>query len=120
MLIYNFSMFFQLLYIHLFRPFLKYSQQTSPLPPNVSPRRLCTQAAAMISKLMRLYRRSHGLRQICNVAVRRSVVQALFYPDLDMSEAHYSTVTSNNVLARSMSGIARLTFAENDSTWRLC
>jgi hypothetical protein len=62
-------MFFQLLYIHLFRPFLKYSQATSPLPPNVSPRRLCTQAAEMISKLMRLYRRSHGLRQICNVAV---------------------------------------------------
>lgn len=62
-------MFFQLLYIHLFRPFLKYSQATSPLPPNVSPRRLCTQAAAMVSKLMRLYRRSHGLRQICNVAV---------------------------------------------------
>ncbi|KAF2432594.1 hypothetical protein EJ08DRAFT_123005 [Tothia fuscella] len=62
-------MFFQLLYIHLFRPFLKYSQATSPLPANVSPRRLCTQAAAMISKLMRLYRRSHGLRQICNIAV---------------------------------------------------
>lgn len=62
-------MFFQLLYIHLFRPFLKYSQQTSPLPPNVSPRRLCTQAAAMVSKLMRLYKRSHGLRQICNIAV---------------------------------------------------
>jgi hypothetical protein len=62
-------MFFQLLYIHLFRPFLKYSQATSPLPANVSPRRLCTQAAEMISKLMRLYRRSHGLRQICNVTV---------------------------------------------------
>jgi hypothetical protein len=62
-------MFFQLLYIHLFRPFLKYNQQNSPLPPNVSPRRLCTQAAAMISKLMRLYKRSHGLRQICNIAV---------------------------------------------------
>jgi hypothetical protein len=62
-------MFFQLLYIHLFRPFLKYNQQNSPLPPNVSPRRLCTQAAGMISKLMRLYKRSHGLRQICNIAV---------------------------------------------------
>lgn len=62
-------MFFQLLFIHLFRPFLKYNEQTSPLPQNVSPRRLCTQAAAMISKLMRLYKRSHGLRQICNVCV---------------------------------------------------
>ncbi|OJD35652.1 fungal specific transcription factor [Diplodia corticola] len=62
-------MFFQLLYIHLFRPFLKYNQTTSPLPPNVSPRKLCTQAAQSISKLLRLYKRSHGLRQICNVAV---------------------------------------------------
>lgn len=64
-----FSMFFQLLYIHLFRPFLKYSPQHSPLPSNVSPRKLCTTAAAMISKLLRLYKRSHGLRQICNIAV---------------------------------------------------
>ncbi|KAF7196608.1 Nitrogen assimilation transcription factor nit-4 [Pseudocercospora fuligena] len=62
-------MYFQLLFIHLFRPFLKYTQATSPLPQNVSPRKLCTQAAAMISKLMRLYKRSHGLRQISNVAV---------------------------------------------------
>jgi hypothetical protein len=51
-------MFFQLLFIHLFRPFLKYTQGSSPLPPNVSPRKLCTQAAQMISKLMRLYKRS--------------------------------------------------------------
>jgi hypothetical protein len=62
-------MFFQLLFIHLFRPFLKYNQQTSPLPHNVSPRKLCTQAAGMVSKLMRLYKRSHGLRQICNIVV---------------------------------------------------
>ncbi|KAF2188288.1 hypothetical protein K469DRAFT_748615 [Zopfia rhizophila CBS 207.26] len=62
-------MFFQILYIHLFRPFLMYNQNTSPLPAHVSPRKLCTQAAAMISKLLRLYKRSHGLRQICNVAV---------------------------------------------------
>ena len=62
-------MFFQLLYIHLFRPFLKYTQSTSPLPHTVSPRKLCTQAAQMISKLMRLYKRSHGLRQICNITV---------------------------------------------------
>lgn len=62
-------MFFQLLFIHLFRPFLKYTAATSPLPSNVSPRKLCTQAAATISKLLRLYKRSHGLRQICNIAV---------------------------------------------------
>lgn len=63
------SMFFQLLFIHLFRPFLKYNKATSPLPETVSPRKLCTQAAAMISKLLRLYKRSHGLRQICNICV---------------------------------------------------
>lgn len=62
-------MFFQLLFIHLFRPFLKYNQVTSPLPAHVSPRKLCTHAAAMISKLLRLYKRTHGLRQICNIAV---------------------------------------------------
>lgn len=62
-------MFFNLLYIHLFRPFLKYSPTNSPLPSNVSPRKLCTTAAGTISKLLRLYKRSHGLRQICNIAV---------------------------------------------------
>ncbi|KAF2129497.1 pathway-specific nitrogen regulator [Dothidotthia symphoricarpi CBS 119687] len=62
-------MFFQLLYIHLFRPFLKYNPNNSPLPANVSPRKHCTQAAAMISKLLRLYKRSHGMRQICNICV---------------------------------------------------
>ena len=63
------SMFFHLLYIHLFRPFLKYHQANSPLPSNVSPRKICSQAAAMISKLLRLYKRTYGLRQICNIAV---------------------------------------------------
>ncbi|KAF1948371.1 pathway-specific nitrogen regulator [Byssothecium circinans] len=62
-------MFFQLLFIHLFRPFLKYNPNNSPLPAHISPRKLCTQAAAMISKLLRLYKRSHGLRQICNIVV---------------------------------------------------
>ncbi|KAL1967889.1 hypothetical protein VTN77DRAFT_2306 [Rasamsonia byssochlamydoides] len=62
-------MFYQLLFIHLYRPFLKYTKSTSPLPPHVSPRRLCTQAASAISKLLRLYKRSYGLRQICNIAV---------------------------------------------------
>ena len=62
-------MFYHLLYIHLFRPFLKYNPSTSPLPTHVSPRKLCTQAASLISKLMRLYKRTYGLRQICNIAV---------------------------------------------------
>lgn len=62
-------MFFQLLFIHLFRPFLKYNQSTSPLPAHVSPRKFCTQAASTISKLLRLYKRTYGLRQIVNIAV---------------------------------------------------
>ncbi|KIX08566.1 uncharacterized protein Z518_03222 [Rhinocladiella mackenziei CBS 650.93] len=62
-------MFFQLLYIHLYRPFLKYNRTTSPLPAHVSPRKYCTQGAAAVSKLFRLYRRTHGLRQICNIAI---------------------------------------------------
>ncbi|CAG8961644.1 hypothetical protein HYFRA_00006181 [Hymenoscyphus fraxineus] len=62
-------MFFHLLYIHLFRPFLKYNPNTSPLPPHVSPRKLCTQAAGSVSKIMRLYKKTYGLRQICNIAV---------------------------------------------------
>src|SRR5271156_4451675 len=62
-------MFFQLLFIHLYRPFLKYTRATSPLPAHVSPRKFCTQAAGAISKLLRLYKRTYGLRQICNIAV---------------------------------------------------
>ena len=62
-------MFFQLLFIHLFRPFLRYKAPATPLPAHVSPRKFCTQAAGMISKLVRLYKRTHGLRQIVNIAV---------------------------------------------------
>ena len=62
-------MFFQLLFIHLYRPFLKYNRTTSPLPSHISPRKFCTQAAGVISKLLRLYKRTYGLRQICNIAV---------------------------------------------------
>jgi hypothetical protein len=62
-------MFFQLLFIHLYRPFLKYPRTTSHLPAHVSPQKLCTQAAGTISKLLRLYKRTHGFRQICNIAV---------------------------------------------------
>ncbi|KAI1503033.1 fungal-specific transcription factor domain-containing protein [Biscogniauxia marginata] len=62
-------MFFHLQYIHLFRPFLKYAPNSSPLPPHVSPRRICTANAGAISKLMRLYKKVYNLRQICNIAV---------------------------------------------------
>ena len=62
-------MFYQLLFIHLFRPFLKYKQHNSPLPNHVSPRKFLTHAASTISKLLRLYKRTHGLRQICNIVV---------------------------------------------------
>ena len=62
-------MFFQLLFIHLFRPFLKYKQTNSPLPAHVSPRKFLIHSAATISKLLRLYRRTYGLRQICNIVV---------------------------------------------------
>lgn len=62
-------MFFHLQYIHLFRPFLKYAPSTSPLPAHVSPRRICTAHAGEISKLMRLYKKTYSLRQICNIAV---------------------------------------------------
>lgn len=63
------SMFYQLLFIHLYRPFLKYTKSTSPLPQHVSPRKLCTQAASTISKLLRIYKRNYGFRQICNIVV---------------------------------------------------
>ncbi|TFA99150.1 hypothetical protein CCMA1212_009002 [Trichoderma ghanense] len=53
----------------LMLPFLKYSPTASPLPPHISPRRICTANAGAISKLMRLYKKSWGLRQICNIAV---------------------------------------------------
>lgn len=62
-------MFFHLQYIHLFRPFLKYNPSASPLPPHVSPRRICTANAGAISKLTRLYKKTWNLRQICNIAV---------------------------------------------------
>ncbi|KAB5523967.1 fungal-specific transcription factor domain-containing protein [Coniochaeta sp. 2T2.1] len=62
-------MFFHLQYIHLFRPFLKYNPSASPLPSHVSPRRICSANAGAISKLMRLYKKTYNLRQICNIAV---------------------------------------------------
>ncbi|KKK14892.1 hypothetical protein P175DRAFT_0472874 [Aspergillus ochraceoroseus IBT 24754] len=62
-------MFYQLLIIHLYRPFLKYTKSTSPLPQHVSPRKLCTQAATGISKLLRVYKRAYGLKQVCNIVV---------------------------------------------------
>ncbi|OAA68998.1 nitrogen assimilation transcription factor nirA [Cordyceps fumosorosea ARSEF 2679] len=62
-------MFFHLQFIHLFRPFLKYSPNSSPLPSHISPRRICTSNAGAISKLMRLYKKNWNLRQVCNIAV---------------------------------------------------
>ncbi|PNY23993.1 Nitrogen assimilation transcription factor nit-4, partial [Tolypocladium capitatum] len=62
-------MFFHLQYIHLFRPFLKYAPSASPLSAHISPRRICTANAGAISKLMRLYKKTYNLRQICNIAV---------------------------------------------------
>jgi hypothetical protein len=69
-------MFFHLQYIHLFRPFLKYSPASSPLPSHVSPRRICTANAGAISKLMRLYKKAYNLRQICNIAGMFGVMAA--------------------------------------------
>ncbi|KAI1828496.1 fungal-specific transcription factor domain-containing protein [Xylaria intraflava] len=62
-------MFFHLQYIHLFRPFLRYTPKASPLPLHVSPWRIYTANAGAISKLMRLYKKNYNLRQICNIAV---------------------------------------------------
>ena len=62
-------MFYHLQYIHLFRPFLRYTPSSSPLPSHVSPRRICTANAGAISKLMRLYKKTYNLRQICDIAV---------------------------------------------------
>ncbi|EPE06090.1 nitrogen assimilation transcription factor nit-4 [Ophiostoma piceae UAMH 11346] len=62
-------MFYHLQYIHLFRPFLKYSPKESHLPSHISPRRYCTAHAGAISKLMRQYKKAYNLRQICNIAV---------------------------------------------------
>lgn len=63
------SMLHHLLLIHLYRPFLKYTKANTPLPSHVSPRKICTQAASAISKLLRIYKRMYGLRQICNIVV---------------------------------------------------
>lgn len=80
-------MFFQLLHIHLFRPFLKYTVSTSPLPATVSPRKHCTAAATALSRLVRLYKRTYGLRQICNICVymihTASTIHLLNLPDRD-------------------------------------
>ncbi|GAM88549.1 hypothetical protein ANO11243_065820 [Dothideomycetidae sp. 11243] len=80
-------MFYQLLFIHLFRPFLKYTASTSPLPPSKSPRKICTSAATSISRLARLYKRTYGLRQICNICVyvfhTACTIHLLNLPDRD-------------------------------------
>lgn len=80
-------MFHHLLLIHLYRPFLKYSRATSPLPRHVSPRRQCTHAASAISKLLRNYKRSYGFGQISSIAVyiahTACTIHLLNLPDRD-------------------------------------
>ncbi|KMU87954.1 nitrate assimilation regulatory protein nirA [Coccidioides immitis H538.4] len=87
-------MFFQLLFIHLYRPFLKYTKATSPLPQHVSPRKLCTQSASMISKLLRIYKRSYNLRQICNVAKWHIALPAEATAILERSHAKFGSWAS--------------------------
>ena len=66
---------------------MKYTQSNSPLPPQVSPRKMCTQAAVSISKLFRLYKKTYGLKQICNIAVyiahSACTIHLLNLPDKD-------------------------------------
>ncbi len=111
-------MFFQLLFIHLFRPFLKYKQATSPLPAHVSPRKFLTHAASMISKLLRIYKRTHGLRQICNIVVYIShaacTVHLLNLPDKNAARdivhglKHLEEIGESWLCARRTLGILRL------------
>jgi len=111
-------MFFQLLFIHLFRPFLKYKQNTTPLPSNVSPRKILTHAASMISKLIRLYKRTHGLRQICNIVVYIShsacTIHLLNLPDKNASRdiihglKHVEEIGESWLCARRTLGILHL------------
>ena len=111
-------MFFQLLFIHLFRPFLKYKQATSPLPAHVSPRKFLTHAASMISKLLRIYKRTHGLRQICNIVVYIShaacTVHLLNLPDKNAARdivhglKHLEEIGESWLCARRTLGILHL------------
>lgn len=111
-------MFFHLLFIHLFRPFLKYKQATSPLPSHVSPRKFLTHAASMISKLLRLYKRTHGLRQICNIVVYIShsacTVHLLNLPDKNAARdtvhglKHLEEIGESWLCARRTLGILHL------------
>lgn len=113
----GYSMFFQLLFIHLFRPFLKYKQATSPLPSHISPRKFLTHAASMISKLLRLYKRTHGLRQICNITVYIShsacTVHLLNLPDKNAARdlvhglKHLEEIGESWLCARRTLGIIR-------------
>ena len=111
-------MFFHLLFIHLFRPFLKYKAATSPLPAHVSPRKLLTHAASMISKLLRLYKRTHGLRQICNIVVYIShsacTIHLLNLPDKNAARdivhglKHLEEIAESWLCARRTLGILHL------------
>lgn len=111
-------MFFQLLFIHLFRPFLKYKPASSPLPAHISPRKFLLHAATMISKLLRLYKRTHGLRQICNIAVyithSACTVHLLNLPDKNAARdvvhglKHLEEIAESWLCARRTLGILHL------------
>lgn len=105
------SMFFHLLFIHLFRPFLKYRQGASALPSHVSPRKLCTRAASGISKLFRLYKRTYGLQQICNITVyichTACTIHLLNIPDKNASRDFVHGVRHLEAIAESWLGARR-------------
>ncbi|KAI9675948.1 MAG: hypothetical protein M1829_003186 [Trizodia sp. TS-e1964] len=111
-------MFYQLLFIHLFRPFLRYNEASSPLQSQVSPRKMCIQSATLISKLLRLYKRTHGLRQICNVAVYIShsacTIHLLNLPNKDARRdiihgvKHLEEIAESWLCARRTLGILRI------------
>ncbi|EWC48687.1 hypothetical protein DRE_01909 [Drechslerella stenobrocha 248] len=63
-------MFGQLLYLLLFRPFLSANNSGSAsFPANISPKRICINASTAISKILRMYRQTYGLKQIPNIVV---------------------------------------------------
>lgn len=62
-------MFHQLLFIHLYRPFLKHTKPSQSIPSPATARKVCSQAAFAISEILQIYRDTYGLRYICNVAV---------------------------------------------------
>ena len=76
-------MFFQLLFIHLFRPFLKYTQTTSPLPPHRQPKKALhagggygVKAHATIQALARVTTDLQYLRVYCALGLHHSSAES--------------------------------------------